>query len=152
MCKRSGRNRILLKAQCCLFRTGPNHWRDSVRPRKILFDVCKRNNLPVPELIDDHTIKIGESVFRLEDFGALFLLLFAHFILVRFRTREASDSSCWRRRRTLSFIYLAQTTSLSGTCRNSAIVQSITTTDRTRPFRIVRRYLSKIIRITRTNF
>ncbi|CAF1425575.1 unnamed protein product [Adineta ricciae] len=48
--------------------TGPNHWRDSVRPRKILFDVCKRNNLPVPELIDDHTIKIGESVFRLEDF------------------------------------------------------------------------------------
>ncbi|CAF3822313.1 unnamed protein product [Adineta steineri] len=48
--------------------TGPNQWRDSVRPRKILFDVCKRNNLPVPELIDDHTIKIGESVFHLEDF------------------------------------------------------------------------------------
>jgi len=50
-------------------RTGPNQWRDSVHPKKILFDVCKRNNLPVPELIDEHTIKIGDSVFNLEDFG-----------------------------------------------------------------------------------
>jgi len=52
-----------------IFRTGPNQWRDSVRPRKILYDVCKRNNLPVPELLNEHTIKIGDSVFHLEDFG-----------------------------------------------------------------------------------
>ncbi len=52
-----------------LFRTGPNQWRDNVRPRKILFDVCKRNNLPYPELLDDHSIKIGDSIFRLQDFG-----------------------------------------------------------------------------------
>ncbi|CAF4514045.1 unnamed protein product [Rotaria socialis] len=48
--------------------TGSNQWRDSVRPRKILCDVCKRNNLPIPELIDEHSIKIGESIFHLEDF------------------------------------------------------------------------------------
>lgn len=51
------------------FRTGPNQWRDSVRPRKILYDVCKRNNLPTPELIDEHSIQIGESIFHLDDFG-----------------------------------------------------------------------------------
>ena len=32
-------------------RNGPNQWRDNVRPRKILYDVCKRNNLPLPESI-----------------------------------------------------------------------------------------------------
>ncbi|CAF0934963.1 unnamed protein product [Rotaria sordida] len=48
--------------------TGPNQWRDSVRPRKILYDVCKRNNLPVPELVDEHTIKIGDYSFHLDDF------------------------------------------------------------------------------------
>ena len=53
-----------------LYRTGPNHWRDSVRPRKILYVVFKGNNLPTPELIDEHSIQIGESVFHLEDFGS----------------------------------------------------------------------------------
>ncbi|CAF0790229.1 unnamed protein product, partial [Didymodactylos carnosus] len=48
--------------------TGPNQWRDTDRPRKILYDVCKRNNLPVPELTEDHSIRIGEFLFRLEDF------------------------------------------------------------------------------------
>jgi len=55
-----------------VFRTGLNQWRDSVKPRKILYDVCKRNNLPLPELIDEHTIQIGDLLFHLEDFG-LFL-------------------------------------------------------------------------------
>ena len=51
------------------FRTGPNQWRDNVRPRKILYDVCKRNNFSLPELLDDQSIKIGDSIFRLKDFG-----------------------------------------------------------------------------------
>jgi hypothetical protein len=51
------------------YRTGPNQWRDSVKPVKILQDVCKRNNLPAPEIIDDQSIKIGDSMFRLDDFG-----------------------------------------------------------------------------------
>lgn len=55
-----------------MFRTGLNQWRDSVKPRKILYDVCKRNNLPLPELIDERTIQIGDLLFHLEDFG-LFL-------------------------------------------------------------------------------
>lgn len=64
-----------------LSRTGPNQWRDSVRPQKILHDVCKRNNLPVPELLDEHSIKIGDSVFHLEDFGLwrFVLLIFVFF-------------------------------------------------------------------------
>ncbi|CAF0920234.1 unnamed protein product [Rotaria sordida] len=48
--------------------TGPNQWRDNSRPRKILYDICKRNNLSLPELLDDHSIKIGDTIFRLEDF------------------------------------------------------------------------------------
>ncbi|UJR29942.1 hypothetical protein I4U23_017489 [Adineta vaga] len=48
--------------------TGPNQWRDNHLPRKILTDVCKRNHLPLPELHDDHSIQIGDSIFRLEDF------------------------------------------------------------------------------------
>ncbi|CAF1161705.1 unnamed protein product [Rotaria sp. Silwood1] len=48
--------------------TGPNQWRDNVLPRKILYDVCKRNNLSLPELLDDHSIKIGNTTFRLDDF------------------------------------------------------------------------------------
>ncbi|CAF3639300.1 unnamed protein product [Adineta steineri] len=48
--------------------TGPNQWRDNILPRKILYDVCKRNNLPSPELLDERSIKIGDSVFHLEDF------------------------------------------------------------------------------------
>ena len=51
------------------FRTGPNQWRDNVRPRKILYDICKRNNFSLPELLDDQSIKIGDSIFRLKDFG-----------------------------------------------------------------------------------
>ncbi|CAF1637643.1 unnamed protein product [Adineta ricciae] len=48
--------------------TGPNQWRDNARPKKILYDVCKRNYLPLPELLDSHAIQIGDSIFRLEDF------------------------------------------------------------------------------------
>ena len=59
-----------------MFRTGSNQWRDSVRPRKILYDVCKRNNLPLPELLDEHLIKIGDSVFHLDDFGLFKFLLY----------------------------------------------------------------------------
>lgn len=51
------------------FRSGPNQWRDSIRPRKILYDVCKRNHLPLPQLLDDGSIQIGETIFRSEDFG-----------------------------------------------------------------------------------
>lgn len=54
-----------------LFRTGPNQWRDNARPKRILYDVCKRNYLPLPELLDSHSIQIGDSIFRLEDFGLL---------------------------------------------------------------------------------
>ena len=53
------------------FRSGPNQWRDSLRPRKILYDVCKRNNLPLPQLLDDGAIQIGDTIFHNTDFGLL---------------------------------------------------------------------------------
>ena len=59
--------------------TGPNQWRDNVPPKRILYDVCKRNNLPLPELLDDRSIKIGDFIFHLEDFG-----LFRRFSTVLF--------------------------------------------------------------------
>ncbi|CAF1179002.1 unnamed protein product [Didymodactylos carnosus] len=48
--------------------SGPNRWRDSILPRKILFDVCKRNNLPAPVITGEDTMKIGDNIFHLADF------------------------------------------------------------------------------------
>ncbi len=61
----------------CVFRTGPNTWRDSQTPKEILEEFCQSKNLTGPIYSGSSTVKVGNRVFNLADFGKN-----SHFLIV----------------------------------------------------------------------
>ena len=52
-----------------MFRSGINLWRDSRKPKEILEDYCKKNRLTGPMYYGNNSVKVGQRVFALSEFG-----------------------------------------------------------------------------------
>ena len=54
-----------------VFRSGPNKWRDSLTPKQILEEYCKKNNIPGPFYFGTNKLTMDSKMFNLADFGKL---------------------------------------------------------------------------------
>ncbi|XP_076439100.1 myoferlin-like [Babylonia areolata] len=67
-------NRFLtkLRATCGLppiyYISGSSTWRDSLKPREILDDYCRKNRMPPPHFLSATSVQVGNRLFALEDF------------------------------------------------------------------------------------
>ena len=56
-------------------RTGPNKWRDTQKPKEILDDYCKKNNIPGPFYYGATKVTVDGKMYNLADFGKIVLNL-----------------------------------------------------------------------------
>ena len=50
-------------------RTGPNKWRDTQKPKEILEEYCKKNNISGPFYYGATKVTVDGKMYNLADFG-----------------------------------------------------------------------------------
>lgn len=53
----------------CMYSSGPNMWRDSQTPKQILTAFCKKQSLLGPIFASTTTVRVGNRLYNLNDFG-----------------------------------------------------------------------------------